>query len=89
MPTLATAAVYPGLCLIEGTTLSEGRGTTTPFELFGAPWIDPFRLAAALQDRNLPGVAFRPHVFEPTFQKHARVACGGVQIMLRDQAANG
>ncbi len=87
MPNLATAAVYPGLCLVEGTTLSEGRGTTTPFELFGAPWVDPFRLAAALQARELPGLAFRPHVFQPTFQKHAGIACGGVKILIRDRQA--
>lgn len=85
MPTLTTAAVYPGLCLLEGTTLSEGRGTTTPFEVFGAPWVDPFRLARALQAKELPGVAFRPHVFLPTFQKHAGIPCGGVQIVIRDR----
>ncbi len=87
MPTLTTAAIYPGLCLIEGTLLSEGRGTTTPFELVGAPFIDPFRLAEVLAARDLPGVAFRPHVFEPTFQKHAGAACGGVQIVVHDARA--
>ena len=85
MPTLTTAAVYPGLCLIEGTNLSEGRGTTTPFELIGAPYIDPFQLAKALTALELPGVAFRPHVFEPTFQKHARVPIGGVQILVQNR----
>ncbi len=85
MPTLTTAAVYPGLCLIEGTSLSEGRGTTTPFEVFGAPGIDPFRLAAGLESEGLAGVRFRPHVFLPTFQKHARLTCGGVQIVITDR----
>ena len=87
MPSLTTALLYPGLCLIEGTDLSEGRGTTTPFEVFGAPFVEPFRLAAALTDLDLPGVRFRPHVFEPMFQKHARVACGGVQILVTDPHA--
>jgi len=80
MPTVDTALVYPGMCLVEGTELSEGRGTTRPFELVGAPFLDPYRLAAALDAEQLPGVAFRPVVFTPTFQKHARVACGGVQL---------
>ncbi|MFT7625705.1 MAG: hypothetical protein ACI9WU_004896 [Myxococcota bacterium] len=87
MPTLGAATVYPGMCKLEGCTLSEGRGSTTPFELFGAPWIDPFRLAGALRDSGLEGVAFRPHVFEPTFQKHAREACGGVQIIVTQREA--
>ncbi len=80
--------LYPGTCLIEGTNLSEGRGTTRPFELIGAPWIDPFRLADDLARRRLPGVAFRPTSFTPTFQKHAGQSCGGVQIhvLRRDEA---
>ena len=85
MPTLDTATIYPGLCLIEGATLSEGRGTTTPFELIGAPFIDPFALARELNGRELAGVRFRPHVFLPTFQKHAGATCGGVQIMVTDR----
>jgi uncharacterized protein YbbC (DUF1343 family) len=80
MPTVATATVYPGMCLIEGTNLSEGRGTTHPFELFGAPWLDPFRLAERLNGLELPGVRFRPHYFLPTFQKHAGKVCGGAEL---------
>ena len=87
MPTLTTAAVYPGMCLLEGTNVSEGRGTTTPFEVFGAPWMDPFRLAEAMNALELPGVCFRPHVFQPTFQKYAGVECGGAQIIVRDRNA--
>ncbi len=79
VPTLDTAIVYPGAVLFEGTTLSEGRGTTRPFELVGAPWIDGERLADAMNARGLPGVHFRPVFFEPTFHKHARETCGGCQ----------
>jgi uncharacterized protein YbbC (DUF1343 family) len=87
IPTLDTAIVYPGAVLFEGTTLSEGRGTTRPFELIGAPWIDGDRLAAALNRRGLPGVHFRPVFFEPTFQKHARQTCGGCQLHVTDRRA--
>ena len=80
MPTLDTALVYPGMCLLEGTSLSEGRGTTKPFEIFGAPFIEPKRLVKRLQEFKLPGVLFRPLYFEPSFQKHARMLCGGAQI---------
>jgi len=80
MPTLDTATVYPGMCLLEGTLLSEGRGTTRPFEIFGAPFIEPERLLKRLADFRLPGVFFRPLYFEPTFQKHARKLCGGAQL---------
>ncbi len=80
MPTLDTAIVYPGMCLLEGTELSEGRGTTRPFELFGAPFIDPEVLVKRLMTLNLPGVAFRPVYFQPTFQKFADELCGGAQI---------
>jgi uncharacterized protein YbbC (DUF1343 family) len=80
MPTVDTALVYPGMCLVEGTELSEGRGTTRPFELAGAPWIDGARLAEDLAKIDLPGVLFRPVVFTPTFQKHAGIPCGGVQL---------
>jgi uncharacterized protein YbbC (DUF1343 family) len=80
MPTVDTALVYPGMCLVEGTELSEGRGTTRPFELSGAPHLDGARLAADLAAMELPGVRFRPVVYTPTFQKHARTACGGVQL---------
>ena len=80
MPTVEAAVVYPGTVLFEGTNLSEGRGTTRPFELIGAPWVDAESLADALASYNLPGVHIRPAVFEPTFQKHAKHACGGCQI---------
>ena len=86
MPTLETAVVYPGMCLLEGTELSEGRGTTRPFELFGAPWLDPHRLVADLRKAQLPGVFFRPCHFEPTFQKHAGKVCGGAQLHVVDRA---
>jgi uncharacterized protein YbbC (DUF1343 family) len=87
MPTLDSAVVYPGTVLFEGTILSEGRGTTRPFELVGAPWIDAERFAAAMNARGLGGVFFRPAVFEPTFQKHAKTACGGCQIHVLDRQA--
>ncbi len=80
MPTLDTAIVYPGTVLLEGTMLSEGRGTTRPFELAGAPWLDGELLMARLNALGLRGVHFRASSFEPTFQKHARVPCGGCQI---------
>jgi uncharacterized protein YbbC (DUF1343 family) len=80
MPTVDTAFVYPGQCLLEGTNLSEGRGTTRPFELCGAPWIDPRRLARLLDRDELPGAHFRPAWFQPTFHKFAGQACGGVQL---------
>jgi uncharacterized protein YbbC (DUF1343 family) len=80
MPTLDTAIVYPGTVLFEGIMLSEGRGTTRPFELVGAPWIEAERFARDMNALDLTGVHFRPAVFEPTFQKHAKQACGGCQI---------
>ena len=80
MPTLETALVYPGMCLVEGTELSEGRGTTRPFELAGAPYLDGHRLAVDLTAMELPGVMFRPAVFTPMFQKHRDKPCGGVQL---------
>ncbi|HWR89865.1 MAG TPA: DUF1343 domain-containing protein, partial [Dissulfurispiraceae bacterium] len=80
MPTPETALVYPGMCLLEGTSLSEGRGTTRPFEIFGAPFIDSESLVRSLEAYRLPGVRFRPLSFEPTFQKHAGKLCGGAQI---------
>jgi uncharacterized protein YbbC (DUF1343 family) len=87
MPTLDTALVYPGGCLLEGTNLSEGRGTTRPFEIVGAPYVDGSRLADALAELELPGVRFRALGFEPTFQKHAGESCGGVQLHLHDRLA--
>jgi uncharacterized protein YbbC (DUF1343 family) len=80
LPTLESCVVYPGMVLVEGTNLSEGRGTTRPFELFGAPYLDPNELAESLNSFDLPGVVFRPCSFEPTFQKHAGQMCGGAQI---------
>jgi uncharacterized protein YbbC (DUF1343 family) len=86
MPTPDTARVYPGGCLIEGTNLSEGRGTTRPFEWVGAPWLDAHACAAALTREALPGVVFRPARFRPTFHKWAGRLCGGVQIHVTDPA---
>jgi uncharacterized protein YbbC (DUF1343 family) len=85
MPTLETAFVYPGQCLLEGTNLSEGRGTTRPFELCGAPWIDPFTLAGRLDEEGLPGVHFRPVYYRPTFHKFAGENCGGVLLHVTDR----
>ena len=87
MPTLTTTMVYPGMCLLEGTNLSEGRGTTRPFELFGAPWLDAGRLAGMLQGRGLPGCSFRLASFRPTFQKHAGQTCSGLQLHVTDRNA--
>lgn len=80
MPSPDTALVYPGMCLLEGTILSEGRGTTRPFEIFGAPFIGPDVLVKRLREFRLPGVVFRPMYFQPTFQKHAGRLCGGAQL---------
>jgi uncharacterized protein YbbC (DUF1343 family) len=85
MPTNDTATVYPGQCLLEGTNVSEGRGTTRPFEIFGAPWIDARELKKALRQHGLPGVAFREISFRPKFQKHADVTCAGLQIHVTDR----
>jgi uncharacterized protein YbbC (DUF1343 family) len=87
MPTYGTALVYPGGCLIEGTNLSEGRGTTRPFEIVGAPWLDGVKLADDLQALAMPGVRARPLTFQPGFQKHAGRICGGVHIHVTDPAA--
>ncbi len=86
MPTVYTATVYPGMCLVEGTNLSEGRGTTHPFEFFGAPWLDSFKFADRLNKLCLPGVRFRPHYFMPTFHKHANQVCGGVELHVTNRA---
>ncbi|MDE3155385.1 MAG: DUF1343 domain-containing protein [Acidobacteriota bacterium] len=85
VPTADTAIVYPGTVLLEGTMASEGRGTTRPFEIVGAPWVDAESFAARLNAARLAGVHFRPVVFEPTFQKHAGRACGGCQIHVRNR----
>jgi uncharacterized protein YbbC (DUF1343 family) len=85
MPTLDTAVVYPGGVMFEGTNLSEGRGTTRPFEIIGAPFIDPYELAASLNNEQLPGVVFRPLHFRPTFHKFAGELCGGIQLHIVDR----
>ena len=88
LPTFAAAIVYPGTCLLEGTTLSEGRGTTLPFELVGAPWLDPHALAVELNALALPGVRWRPAAFTPWHGRaHVGVPCGGVQLHPTDRAA--
>ena len=87
MPTINSAVVYPGQVLLEGTNLSEGRGTTTPFEVVGAPFIDAFQLADRLSEQELPGVQFRPHRFRPTFDKWAGESCGGVAIQVTDRTS--
>ncbi len=87
MPHLSTATVYPGTCLIEGTNLSEGRGTALPFEMVGAPWLDGYRLASDLNARDLPGVRFRPVRFVPAASKHAGAVCEGVQVHVLDREA--
>ncbi len=84
MPTFETALVFPGGCLVEATNLSEGRGTTRPFQLVGAPGIAAHRLAAALEQRGVPGVRFLPVYFRPQFQKHAGEVCAGVQLVVTD-----
>ena len=85
MPTVETATLYPGICLIEGTNLSEGRGTTKPFEWIGAPWIDAERWGDTLNNLELPGAYFRPIHFTPTFSKYAEQQCHGVQVHVTDR----
>jgi uncharacterized protein YbbC (DUF1343 family) len=91
MPTLDTAILYPGMCLIEGTNLSEGRGTTRPFHLVGAPWLDAARFTDLCRkgalDNDLRGVAFRAATFEPRFQKFAGEPCHGVEVTVTDRHA--
>jgi uncharacterized protein YbbC (DUF1343 family) len=87
IPTVDTAVVYPGTVLLEGTNISEGRGTTRPFEIVGAPWADPERVSGDLQALQLPGVHFRPALFEPTFHKGAAESCGGCQIHVTNRAS--
>ncbi len=87
MPTLETAALYPGMCLVEATNLSEGRGTTRPFKLIGAPWLDGAGLAGELRGRKVPGIAVRPAWFRPAFGKHAGKVCGGVELVVTDRQA--
>jgi uncharacterized protein YbbC (DUF1343 family) len=85
MPMLETATVYPGMCLLEGTNISEGRGTTRPFEIFGAPFIEPEQLCRELNNSKLPGVFFREAYFQPTFHKFAGQLCGGAQLHVVDR----
>src|SRR5947207_6041148 len=80
MPTLDTATIYPGMCLLEGTNISEGRGTTRPFEIFGAPFVQSDALCRQLNALGLPGTYFREMFFQPTFQKFAGQFCGGAQL---------
>ena len=87
MPTVDAAIVYPGMCLFEGTNVSEGRGTTRPFEIFGAPWIDPEKFCSAMQTFELPGVHFRPLYFQPTSRKFHKKVCGGSQMHVTDRKA--
>ena len=85
IPTLDSATVFPGTVHFEGTQLSEGRGTTRPFELIGAPYINPDDYADRLNSQDITGVYFRACVFQPTFQKHGKVSCGGVQLHVTDR----
>lgn len=86
LPTVEGCVVYPGTVFLEGTMISEGRGTTRPFELVGAPYAESYAVAEYLNELSLPGVHFRPHSFLPTFQKHAGQICHGVQIHVRARA---
>ena len=85
MPDLETAAIYPGLCLLEGTNVSEGRGTQMPFRQFGAPWIDSAELTGRLNKLNLPGVRFEPTTFTPASSKHQGLECHGVRVVVTDR----
>ncbi|MEQ2129009.1 DUF1343 domain-containing protein [Caldanaerobacter subterraneus KAk] len=84
---LDAAVLYSGTCLFEGTNISEGRGTTRPFEIIGAPWIDPYKLADSMNKKGLKGVVFRPVYFIPSFSKHKGQLCKGVQIHVKDRKA--
>lgn len=85
MPTVDTAVVYNGTCIFEGTNISEGRGTTKPFEMVGAPWLDADRLADCMNEAGLEGILFRPVYFTPSFSKHANTLCKGVQLHVMDR----
>ncbi|HEY6066669.1 MAG TPA: molybdopterin-guanine dinucleotide biosynthesis protein B [Thermoanaerobaculia bacterium] len=87
IPTVESARVYPGMALLEGTNLSEARGTARPFEMFGAPWLEPLSLAGALALLDLPGVKFVPTRFRPMFEKHAGATCGGALIEVTDPSS--
>jgi len=86
MPSADCARVYCGICYLEGTNVSEGRGTTRPYEMLGAPFIDGVKLAAAMNSYHIPGIAVRPCRFQPTFSKHAGIPCGGIQVIVTDRA---
>lgn len=86
MPTLDTALVYPGMCLFEATQVSEGRGTTRPFEIFGAPWVDARAFCEELHSLDLPGIRFREAYFQPTFHKFHGELCGGAQMHITDRS---
>jgi uncharacterized protein YbbC (DUF1343 family) len=85
MPRFETALVYGATCLIEGTNLSEGRGTAMPFEQIGAPWVEPYDLAEALNGKHLPGVWFSPVWFNPSASKHKDRPCAGVRLYVTDR----
>ena len=85
LPTLDATTLYPGACLVEGTNLSEGRGTTRPFEYIGAPWIDAESLASHLNEMSLPGLRFRPVYFVPTFGKYQSELCAGFHMFVTDR----
>jgi len=85
MPDLETAAVYPGLCLLEGTNISEGRGTSVPFKQFGAPWVDSEELAARLNNLNLPGIRFEPASFTPVSSKYKGRKCNGAKVIITER----
>jgi uncharacterized protein YbbC (DUF1343 family) len=85
IPTSDTTIVYPGTCLFEGTNLSEGRGTTRPFEVFGAPWLDAFALSDAMNELALRGVQFEPFRYMPAFSKHAGALCNGARLIVTDR----
>ncbi len=87
LPTMDSLLLYPGTCLIEGTNISEGRGTTRPFEYIGAPWIDPYALLETLRKFEFPGVLFRATYFTPMFSKHSGRSCGGLQVHILDRYA--
>lgn len=87
IPTVDTCVVFPATVHLEGTELSEGRGTTKPFELNGAPFIDPYKWATALREYDFPGTEFRECYFQPTFQKWGRQTCGGIQLHVTDREA--
>lgn len=86
LPTPEAVALYPGLVLLEGTNLNEGRGTTLPFQLLGAPWLDGYRLAAQLNNLGLPGLLFRPLTYLPRSDTHAGQLCSGVQLLVTDRS---